>query len=106
MRGEGVEPVLQAEHRLDALLVGELLLHADRDERKAQPIGERRSEDDASRLDPADHLEAGALVALGQSVDHLPEDGGVLEDRRDVAVADAGLREVDDLLDEFEESFG
>src|SRR5262249_15361406 len=80
-------------------LAGQLAGLADRYEAGADLVRERGAEDEAARLD-ADDLVDLVGVAIGEELHDMTEPNAAREQRRDVAKANAGLREVRDRPDQ------
>ena len=70
-------------------LVGQLARLAHRHEADAEPLGQRRAEDEAARLDADDELGLVRRDALGEQIGHEAERRPVAEQRRDVLEEDA-----------------
>ena len=64
-----------------------------------EPVGDRRGEDQAARLDPEDLGHAPAVEVVAERVDHEAIGLGVAQQRRDVLEHDARTREVGDVAD-------
>jgi hypothetical protein len=65
-----------------------------RHEADAEPLRQRRAEDEAARLDAHDQLRLVRDDALGQQIGHGAEGRPVAEQRRHVLEEDARLREI------------
>gem|GEM_PF-123761 len=107
--GAGVNGVLVNLKRVHAVLElvadafgggGQLVGLADRDESRANVIGERGGENEAARFDAQNIIRLQRGDLLGQPVDHLPESGPVFQQRGDVVEKNARLRKIWNFADQ------